>query len=192
MRLNGYRAVGLVSGEALDLIEQDFFAAPSEPRRQHALFRPFLLDPQRTRACSRMGSRPTSSGGGEPAPGENGFLRHNRWHQRALSWSSSWCGRLDGPSGPKAPACSARPSPRSSGPGDPHEEPAAKGQQVDRLAVDGLVDRLGRSASFAAGAQPDLTNDRLIYLCWARGRFQTSKTYRTSSAWLPSSRSTIA
>jgi len=30
--------------------------------------------PSSTRACSRMPSRPTNSGGGEPAPGENGFL----------------------------------------------------------------------------------------------------------------------
>src|SRR5665811_2038476 len=30
--------------------------------------------PRRTRACSRIPSRPASSGGGEPAPGENGFL----------------------------------------------------------------------------------------------------------------------
>jgi len=30
--------------------------------------------PRRTRACSRIPSRPTSSGGGAPAPGENGFL----------------------------------------------------------------------------------------------------------------------
>src|SRR5712691_3885958 len=33
-----------------------------------------LIRPRRMRACSRIGSRPTSSGGGEPAPGENGFL----------------------------------------------------------------------------------------------------------------------
>lgn len=30
----------------------------------------FFIRPIRTLACSRMGSRPTSSGGGEPAPGE--------------------------------------------------------------------------------------------------------------------------
>src|SRR5208282_2577838 len=34
----------------------------------------FFTRPKRMRACSRTGSRPTSSGGGEPAPGENGFL----------------------------------------------------------------------------------------------------------------------
>src|SRR3954469_921338 len=33
-----------------------------------------LTRPSRMRACSRIGSRPTSSGGGEPAPGEKGFL----------------------------------------------------------------------------------------------------------------------
>src|SRR5271166_4559526 len=30
--------------------------------------------PNSMRACSRMGSRPTNSGGGDPAPGEKGFL----------------------------------------------------------------------------------------------------------------------
>src|SRR5437763_13329674 len=33
-----------------------------------------LMRARRTRACSRITSRPTSSGGGAPAPGENGFL----------------------------------------------------------------------------------------------------------------------
>ncbi|MGO8750024.1 MAG: BRO family protein [Thermoguttaceae bacterium] len=33
-----------------------------------------LIRPRRMRACSRDGSLPTNSGGGEPAPGENGFL----------------------------------------------------------------------------------------------------------------------
>src|SRR5437588_2936591 len=48
------------------------------PRRpvKSMLFSGFfcLTRPKRIRACSRMGSRPTSSGGGEPAPGEKGFL----------------------------------------------------------------------------------------------------------------------
>jgi hypothetical protein len=33
-----------------------------------------LRRPYSTRVCSRIASRPANSGGGEPAPGENGFL----------------------------------------------------------------------------------------------------------------------
>ncbi len=36
--------------------------------------RPSLMRPSSTRACSRIVSRPANSGGGDPAPGEKGFL----------------------------------------------------------------------------------------------------------------------
>src|SRR5660398_120737 len=36
--------------------------------------RPINTRPSKMRACSRIGARPANSGGGEPAPGEKGFL----------------------------------------------------------------------------------------------------------------------
>jgi hypothetical protein len=49
---------------------------------------------------------------------------------------------------------------------DPQKRREASGQEVDRTALDGLVDYLGKNASIAADRKPAWTNDRLLYLCW--------------------------
>ncbi len=49
---------------------------------------------------------------------------------------------------------------------DPRKRREASGQVVDRTALDGLVDCLGKNASVAAEPKPAWANDRLLYLCW--------------------------
>ena len=49
---------------------------------------------------------------------------------------------------------------------DPRKGAEARGQEVDRTAVDGLVDVLGTDSAIGGGTKPAWSNDRLLYLCW--------------------------
>ena len=71
MRFDRDRTVTVSFGQPFHFVKQDRLADTSQ-----ALFSGLFsfVRPKRTRACSNTASRPTSSGGGEPAPGENGFL----------------------------------------------------------------------------------------------------------------------
>ena len=61
---------------ALDLVEQDRLSHPAETSQQQAFFRRFvLIRPRRMRACSRIGSRPTSSGEASQRPERTVFDR---------------------------------------------------------------------------------------------------------------------
>ena len=75
MRLDVNGEIAARAGLSFDLVEQHGFADAAKPGQQHAFSgRPSRTRPRRIRASSRIESRPTSSGGGEPAPGEKGFL----------------------------------------------------------------------------------------------------------------------
>ena len=49
---------------------------------------------------------------------------------------------------------------------DTRKRPDANGQNVDRTALDGLVDHLGQHASVPTGTRFPWAKDRLLSLCW--------------------------
>ena len=70
---NGAEAV--ILGQTLQLSQENRFPDAAQTRQEQTFFAPLEERPaEKYPSLLKHMSRPTNSGGGDPAPGENGFL----------------------------------------------------------------------------------------------------------------------